>query len=81
MWTTTFKHSEIGVEEMTHDFGNGVRIVTNLPEETICRYHGDVCVKEFSLNVHLLHYFRFLENVAEEVGQLAISNEQLAMNS
>ncbi len=67
MWTTTFKHSEGIVTEMTHDFGNDVRVVTNLEEQTICRYHGGVCVREYPLDVHLLHYLRFLENVAEEV--------------
>lgn len=73
MWTTSFKHSETGVEEMTHYFDQNVRIVTNLPEQTIKRYHGDVCVKEYTLDPQVVFYLRFLENVAEEIN-LVIKN-------
>ena len=67
MWTTRFKHSEGVVEEMTHDFGNKVKVVTNLTERTIKRYHGGVLVREFTLDPQVMYYVRFLENVGNEV--------------
>lgn len=66
MWKTTFKHDEVGVEEMTHDFGNGVRIVTNLRNKTVRRYHGDVLIDEWMLNGDVGFYMEFLVNVESE---------------
>jgi hypothetical protein len=71
MWTTTFKHSEGVVEEMTHDFGNNVKVVTNLQERTISRYHGGVKVKEYTLDEQVGLYLRLLEIIAEEVSRCA----------
>jgi hypothetical protein len=67
MWTTTFKRNAERVEEITHDFGNRVRIVTNLIDLTICRYHGDILMKEYTADPQIEHYLQFLNNVDMEV--------------
>ncbi|NDV46116.1 hypothetical protein D0T49_03555 [Paludibacter sp. 221] len=67
MWETTFKHSELGVEEVTHDFGNQIKIVANLRKKTVCRVHGEIIVKEFDYEPDLERYIQFLENIYFEV--------------
>ncbi len=73
MWTTTFKHSGGGVEELTHDFGNNVRVVSNLKEKTMRLLHGDIIKKEYPLEPDIDNYSRFLKNV--EIG-LQVKNEK-----
>lgn len=71
MWTTTFKHKEGIVVGMTHHFDNDVSVVVDLENLTIKQYYGKVCVKEYTLDIRVLHHIRFLENVAEEVNFFA----------
>jgi hypothetical protein len=67
MWTTEIKHQEGRVIGMTHYFDNKVRVVTDFEEMTICRYHGDVCVQEFTADPHIDHYVQYLYNVSQEL--------------
>lgn len=73
MWTTTFKQSGGGVEELTHDFGNNVRVVSNLKERTMYLMHGEVIKKEYPLELDIDNYSRFLKNV--EIG-LQVKNDK-----
>lgn len=75
MWTTTFKHVEGVVEEITHEFDNDVRIVANLKDQRIERYHGKVCVADYTLDPQVMYYYRFLENVAEEL-KMPVGNDE-----
>ncbi len=63
MWTTTFKHSINGVSQMTHDFGNDVRVVTDFSQKTMRLLYGDIIKKEYPLETCIEHYVQFLQNV------------------
>lgn len=67
MWTTEFKRSEGVVVEMTHDFGEQVKVVTDLKEQVVKRYHGGVLVKEYTLDPQVQYYFQFLNIISEEI--------------
>ena len=70
MWTTAIKHDEKGVSGMSHDFGNQVRVVTDLRKQTIRRMHGDICVKEYTADPEIGHYLRYLEEVDMEINSI-----------
>ena len=70
MWTTTFKHDEQGVAEISHDFGQQVSVVTNLRENTIQRMHGNICVKEYTADPEIAHYMKYLEEVDNEINPI-----------
>ena len=63
MWTTTFKHSINGVSQMTHDFGNNVRVVSDFHLKTMRLLHGDVIKAEYTLETCIERYAQFLQNV------------------
>jgi len=71
MWKTTLKHqNELNhdrVEEMTHDFGSGVRVITNFPKKTTCLMHGEIVVGEHDLIEDTENYTQYLNNVNSEV--------------
>jgi len=67
-WNATFTHTDRGVEVMTCDFGNGVRVLVDFPNETIQKKFGEVTVDE-----HPIDYFdsagllAYLADVAFEI--------------
>lgn len=70
MWTTAFKHDVNGVAEITHDFGNGITVVTNPVKRTIRRYHGKIMVHEEYMDDVLRQldkYLMYLENIESEI--------------
>ena len=67
-WTTDYKYKKDGcVSVIEHQFRNGVRLETNLHEQMVRKYHGDVMVDEFGLNPNVDSYVKLLENTAESV--------------
>ncbi len=71
MWTTTIKsrnEKEFDkVVEMTHDFGNGVTVVTNFESNTTKLQHGSITVSEHEVIRDTEKYTNFLKNLEEEV--------------
>lgn len=72
MWTTSkpiFKHEHDSdtLVEMTHDFGNGVTVVTNFEEGTTKLMHGKITVSEHELIRDTENYTKFLNNIDNEV--------------
>lgn len=71
MWKTTLKHQNEfefdKVEEMIHDFGSGVRVITNFIRNTTSLMHGEIVVGEHDLILDTKNYTQYLNNVNSEV--------------
>lgn len=71
MWTTTIKHlnslQRDNVSEISHDFGNGVTVVTNFEEGTTRQKHGEITVAEFDIIRDTEKYTNFLNNLQNEI--------------
>jgi hypothetical protein len=74
MWTTDTKsvheHDFDKVVEMTHDFGNGVTVVSNFETSTTTLMHGAIAVSEHDLIRDTEKYTNYLNNLNNEVNPL-----------
>ncbi len=78
MYKTTFTHFHSlemdRVEEVIHDFGNGIRVVSNLVECTTRKFHGEIQVEEFELIQHTEYYLNYLNSIDNEVNKTQLKN-------
>lgn len=79
MWTTTITHknaTEVDkVVKITHDFGNGMKVVTDFEQQSTTVMHGDIAVGQHEIIADTDHYFRFLNSIDNEVNALKTTTE------
>ncbi len=73
MWTTNKPIIDQGsnsLEEITHDFGNQVTVVTSFKTNSSKLMHGDILVSENELILDTQKYLTFLNNIDNEVNPI-----------
>jgi hypothetical protein len=73
MWTSQqpkFDQVSNSLEEITHDFGNQVTVVTSFKTNSSKLMHGDILVSENELIQDTQKYTTFLNNIDNEVNPI-----------
>lgn len=75
MWFTNIEHDEKGVSKIVNIFGNNVKIIVDLRENVIKRFHGEICVEEFSADISVGNYMQYLSDLNDEINRFEPEHE------